>query len=98
MDHLFDYKIFESSQGGTKVLFVTGDDDYHSLSFEQEYSGTKVSDIINNIEKYKSDEWELKVFSFNEVDINFVKFIRQNIQDYDDSKHKNFYLESEIIK
>lgn len=82
----------------TRVLLVTGGDDYHALRFEENYSGTPVVDIINNISEYESDEWELKTFTFGSIDPKFILFIRNKIQDYDDSKTKNFYIEGDIIK
>lgn len=82
---------------GTRVLLVSGED-YSALSFEKANSGTLVSDIIDNIQDYESDEWELSVHEFGEIDPKFVKFIKNNIQDYDMSKDTNFYLETEKLK
>ena len=82
---------------GTRVLLVSGED-YSALSFEKANAGALVSDIIDNIEKYESDEWELSVHEFGEIDPKFVKFIKNNIQDYDMSKDTNFYLENEKLK
>ena len=36
----------------TKVLLVTGEDDFHANSFENKYGGTSVSDIIDNLSQY----------------------------------------------
>ena len=102
MKHLNYFK--ESLGNETKVLLISEGDYAHS-SFSNKYSGTKVIDIINNIEDYKpdgSDEyeyWELKVLSFNiELDDKFLDFIRDSIMSYDDTKHKYFYIENEIIE
>lgn len=81
----------------TKVLFVTVEDDYHALSFENKYGGTPVKDIIENLSNYESDEWDLKVYTFKSIDPKFVEFIKSNIQDYDDSKSTNFYLDTDTI-
>lgn len=88
-----------TTKSGIRVLLVSGED-YSALSFEQANPGVLVSDIIDNIEKYESDEdeWELSVHEFGEIDPKFVKFIKNNIQDYDMSKDKNFYLETEKLK
>lgn len=88
-----------TTKSGIRVLLVSGED-YSALSFEQANPGVLVSDIIDNIEKYESDEdeWELSVHEFGEIDPKFVKFIKDNIQDYDMSKDKNFYLENEKLK
>jgi hypothetical protein len=72
-------KFNENISSGTRVLFVSGED-YSALSFEQVNKGALVSDIIDNIQDYESDEWELSVHEFGEIDPNFVKFIKNNIQ------------------
>ena len=84
----------------TKVLLVSGDGDFCANSFEAEYAGTKVKDIIDNPEKYASEdeEWELEVMEFEgPIDPKFVKFIKRNIQDYDQSKTTNFFIEGDVI-
>lgn len=86
----------ENSQG-VRVLLVSGGDDFHAIQFENEYGGTLVKDIINNIYEYESDEWELSVYTFECIDPKFVEFIKNIIMDYDRSKTTNFYLESEVI-
>jgi len=82
----------------TRILLVTGDDDYHALRFEEKHGGTPVKDVIDNISEFQSDEWELKVLMFGSIDPKFIQFIKNNIQDYDDSKTTNFYIEGDIIK
>lgn len=83
----------------TRVLFVSGDDDFSALSFEKAHGGTKVIDIMDNLDKYASadEEWNLEVFEFESIDPKFAKFIKGSIQDYDDSKNKDFYLEGDCI-
>lgn len=87
----------------TKILYVDSDGgDYGKLSFEDKYSGTPVIDIINDLESFKStpgdeNDWSLEVYEFDIIDPKFAKFVRNRIQDYDDSKHHGFYLENEII-
>lgn len=85
----------------TKVLLVSGDGDYAANSFEGEHGGTPVKDIIYDLDKYSSEdeEWNLEVLEFDGiVDPKFIEFIKRNIQDYDHSKHTNFYLETETIE
>lgn len=90
-----------------KVLYISGDD-YSSLKFEQKYSGTKVAEIIANLSEYESTEdqeddygdteyWELSVEEVGEVSEEFLNFVRTRVQDYDDSKHRNFWTETETI-
>lgn len=83
----------------TQVLLVEGFDDFNALAFEERFGGTKVIDIINNLEDYQDDDcWELSVHTFKNVDPEFAKFVKTYIQDYDDSKNKNFYLDNEVIE
>lgn len=90
-----------------KVLYISGDD-YSSLKFEQKYTGTKVSDIISNLSEYMCEEdqedeygdpeyWELSIEEVGEISDEFLNFVRTRVQDYDDSKHKNFWTENETI-
>ena len=96
-EEIGDPNYFKNNRIGTRVLLVSGED-YSALSFEKENAGTLVSDIIDNIENYESDEWELSVHQFGVIDPKFVDFIKDNIQDYDMSKDTNFYLETEKIR
>ncbi len=87
-----------------RVLKVYSDGDYGALAFENVWSGTAVKDILDNIDNYKQDveedyeaEFLLETYDFGEIDKEFVKFIKDDIIDYDDSKHKTFYLETEIV-
>lgn len=82
-----------------KVLYVSSDDDYAALEFEDAYRGTAISEIIANPKAFESDDelWTLEVMEFEEVDPKFIEFVRNRIQDYDESKHHNFYLETETL-
>ena len=86
-----------------KVLKISGGD-FAVIHFEEEHSGVAVSSIIDNLQDYSVEnsdnedaEWELSVFEVGEVSEKFVKFIREDIQDYDSSKDVGFYLETETI-
>lgn len=103
MNHLKRYNE-DISQNVTKVLLVTTDDDFGALAFEQKYGDERASEVIRNVEEgspnYQSPdgEWNLEVFTFEgKIDPKFARFIKTRIQDYDDSKNTNFYLESDII-
>lgn len=99
MKYLSKISEFNSSKADVnRVLLVTGVDDYHASSFEREYGGTPVKDILDNLSDYESDDWELKVYEFGSIDPEFVQFIKDNIQDYDHSKTTNFYLEGTVIE
>lgn len=82
-----------------KAILIGGPDDYGALEFENEHGGTPVIDIINNPEIFQSEDesWEITIVEVGEVSPLFVEFIRNEIEDYDDSKHKTFYLENEKI-
>lgn len=90
-------KFNESNENPVTRVLLVGGEDYSALSFEKANKGVLVSDIIDNIEEYESDEWELSVHEFGDIDPKFVKFIKKNIQDYEMSKDINFYLETEKI-
>lgn len=80
-----------------RVLFVTGED-FSAVEFENENKGKSVTEIIDNISDYESDMWELSVYEFDSIDPKFIEFVRDNIQDYDQSKEQNFYVEGEKIR
>jgi len=84
----------------TKVLLVSGDGDFSVISFENAHGGTKIKDIIDNLDNYASEdeEWNLEVREFDgPIDPKFVRFIKLQIQDYDQSKNTTFFIESEIV-
>lgn len=83
----------------TRVLLVTGDD-FAVINFESAHGGTPVKDILDDLEKYESEheEWDIKALEFEgDIDPKFVKFIKSDIQDYDQSKDTTFFLDSDII-
>jgi len=87
-----------------RVLKVYSDGDYGAIAFEGAWSGTLVKDILDDIDNYKQDveedyeaEYLLEAYDFGEIDIKFVRFIKDEIIDYDDSKHTTFYLETETV-
>lgn len=83
-----------------KMIYVYGDDDYAALDFERYFNGKSVKEIIerffDNEEEYDGD-FEMKLYEFGEIDPEFIKFVCSSIQDYDQSKHENFYFENQII-
>lgn len=79
-----------------KLIYVSGDDSA-ALEFENYFKGKNVKEIIERFGEEHDGDFELELFEFDEIDPKFIKFIRNEIQDYDDSKHSNFYCEGEII-
>ena len=92
-----------------KILHILADGDYDACSFEAEDKGQKVSDLIVKVEAgeiltYKSQDGDVEHFDLDarvvevgEIDKRFLDFVRDDVQDYDDSKHTNFYLENEEV-
>lgn len=85
-----------------KVIYVYYENgDYGALEFERYFQGKSVDEIIerffDNDEEYDGD-FDMELYEFGEVDEKFIEFIRDEIHDYDDSKHRNFYLEGTIIQ
>ena len=74
-----------------KILLISGDD-YAANTFENEMGVEEAKKLIEQGEKVESDEFSGEVFEFGEVDEKFIDFIRNEIQDYDMSKHQNFYI------
>lgn len=85
-----------------KVLYVSGGDDYMALTFEQDhvkdgdYKTWFDKTVENGGNMWIEDDYiELTAHEFGEVDKKFIDFVRHEIQDYDDSKHSNFYVVEE---
>lgn len=94
-----------------KILYVSGHNDYAAIMFEEEFKGHSVKDIIAMVESGDLKDQEDRphpnygeydvYFRIIETNINsddsFIKFIRSEILDYDQSKHGNFYIEHENL-
>lgn len=85
-----------------KLLLVRGEGDYGALDFERKFSGLDVTSAIASVEKggtfvIPDEDLVVSVHEFKDVDIRFIDFIRREIQDYDQSKHMNFWIEGETI-
>ena len=84
-----------------KLLLVSGDEDFAAVAFEDDFGGQQVSTIIKQIKDGKYIEalnYDLEVLEFGNIDPFFAAFIKNEIVDYDDSKHKTFYLEIETVE
>lgn len=82
-----------------KVLLISGDDDFHFLTFEHqgEFSIKEIVTTCANSEN-KSHTFEVEdgyfdaeLFEFGEVDKKFIDFVEQ-LKDSDDSNHKNWIV------
>jgi hypothetical protein len=84
-----------------KILYVYGDDDYGAVNFED--SNYTVEDVVKMVEEEGQDEFETddgdsffaEVLNFKDVDPEFITWVKNTIQDYDDSKNKDFYIVGE---
>lgn len=92
-----------------KAIYIS-EGDYASNNFENAFGGILVSDIIKNPSLFTLEEhggkyvpndeyeyWKLSVMEVGETSPEFLNFVRKNIQDYDDSKHRNFWMENEVV-
>ena len=84
-----------------KIIYVNGQCDFSAIDMEESgelKSLTKVlvtanvlsNGVVNEIES--SDESTVKLLEFGEVDKEFIKFVRDEIVDYDLAKQSDFYL------
>lgn len=91
-----------------KILYIIAEGDYDASKFEMQYHGQLVGDLIKQIEggiplmdndeDYDEPvEFSTKIVETGPIDGQFLNFVRGDVQDYDDSKHSNFYLENEIV-
>ena len=72
----------------TRLVYVHGGD-YAALNFDLDNYVQK----MENGEEFENEDSETEVdyYEFGEVDPNFIAFV-QSIQDYDSSKHSNFFV------
>lgn len=93
-----------------KILFIPGTDDYDAETFEQEYAGQSVDNILRQLDrdptlKCKNSEWEDKdSIDYRIIDVpdivisnEFIDFIKNEFGDYDMGKSCNFYLPHQTI-
>ena len=83
-----------------KILLIKTENDYEAVDFENIYKGQEVTELIeklNNGEDLVGESGVLpaEIWHIPEQSLSpeLVKFIRNKVQDYDHTKHTNFYLE-----
>ena len=82
-----------------KLIYVHGDD-YASLFFEDWVRNNKLTfEDVCELDTIEDDEGyaEIEVKHFGEICPQFLSFIRSEVQDYDESKHHNFYFSDDKI-
>lgn len=89
-----------------KIIYVNGQCDFSAIDMEEGgelksltkalVTANKLTNgLVNKIES--SDESTVKLLEFGEVDKEFIKFVRDEIIDYDLAKQSDFYLLEEIL-
>lgn len=84
----------------TYILLVSGDD-YAATHFEEQYSEERRARLVKLMIQEGYDKYDIEetitasLQHFDKIDPAFIDFIRSEIQDYDDSKHKEFYTFTE---
>lgn len=89
-----------------KVIYVSGQCDFSAIDMEESgelksltkalvTANISTNGVVNEIES--SDESTVKLLEFGEVDKEFIKFVRDEIIDYDLAKQSDFYLLEEIL-
>lgn len=95
-----------------KILHLIGTEeghDYAALLFEEAYSGQHVDKLIKKIQNgekltavqdEEQVEFNIRIIDTPDIVISreFRDFIKNELLDYDDGKHSNFYLQTDIIK
>ena len=79
-----------------KILYVYGDNDYNALDFERRYgigSFDNIStELYNKIINDKNDDSVYDTFEFNDIDKDFIDFVKYELMSYDQMKAENFYI------
>ena len=89
-----------------KIIYISGQYDFSAIGMEESgelKSLTKAlvtaniltNGLVNEIESY--DGSIVKLLEFGEIDKEFIKFVRDEIVDYDLAKQSDFYLLEEIL-
>ena len=82
-----------------KAIFVTGED-YSAVHFEDYVREHKLSfSEAYNLGTVENDEYffEVETKEFGHICPEFLDFVLCDIQDYEDSKDKNFYFSNDEI-
>lgn len=83
-----------------KILFINGESDsYTAMTIEDDIG---IENFVKEVElhggKLKFDDMDREIFGeaeiieYENVDKDFIKFIRNNFIDYDEAKHRDFYV------
>jgi hypothetical protein len=89
-----------------KVVYIKAINDFDALQFEQMYASKltlkhwgELQDKGGHLHLNDNDgnqaEIEYELYEFGAVDPKFISFVEEDIMDYDNSKHSNFYIVAE---
>lgn len=89
-----------------KIIYVNGQCDFSAIDMEESgelksltkalvVANVLTNGVVNEIES--SDKSIVKLLEFGEVDKEFIKFVRDEIVDYDLAKQSDFYLLEELL-
>ena len=91
----------------TKILWITGDDDFAALGFEKKCNtaeekkqlfdetlakGNSTFGIKDYYDSITDVHFSAISMVFNDVDPEFIQFVRDNIHDENQAKDNNFYV------
>lgn len=83
----------------TRIILVKSDYDYDTLMFEEHHIVT--DELWSKIKKGDTIEvncdgeilqLNVTALEFDVIDPEFIRFVRNNLMDEDQSKHTNFYV------
>jgi len=79
-----------------RVLIIYGDDDFGVINFDDDQAFTEKSIVEymdeNGLSSYKEDGWNAKIKEFEHpVAKDVFDWFKEEFQDYDDSKNKDFF-------
>ena len=87
-----------------KLLLIKYGNDYDAVDFENVYHGQLVKDLISKVESGETlvgegGELSAEVITIPETTLSneLIDFIRNEVQDYEHTKHTNFYIEGASV-
>ena len=90
-----------------KIIKIRPVGDYDAIDFTRQYAPLKASELIQRVEGGETFnvtdgdfEMEFKIINIPESTVSpeLKNFIRNEVQDYEDSKSSEYWFEDEIIE
>lgn len=84
-----------------KIIFIRCVDDYDALEFSKEFKKTEYLRLWEEMKKYeiirgRNQDYEGEALEFSSpIPKEFIDFIRNELIDYDMSKHQDFFIVEE---